>query len=325
MSETFEDKLIRTIKEKRPKLRDSSLKLYVNNIKKLNKLIGNTEFKDIDFLNNRDEVEKALHGKSNHTIKTYFASIVVALMAMNADDDLIDSYRVYMEELQEDYKNKMEGQQKTEKQQKNWLEYSKLLKIMNNLRKRVNYEKLMNKTELTRKEKNLFQSWLVASLYLLEPEKNPPIRLDYAPMVIINEKDFIKLQLDNKDNVLEDNYLVVKSRNHKYFSFNNYKTSGTYNTKEIPVGRKLNTVINAWLKFNKSNHLLVNAKDEPMSSNGLTKFINKIFEHTGKKVSVSMIRHAYLSDRYEADNQDKQAIADLMLHSQAQQNEYIKE
>jgi len=322
---TFENELISNIKEKRPKLRESSLNLYVNNIKKLNKFIGNDEFKNIDFLNNKNDVEKALLGKSNHTIKTYYASIVVALMAMDAKDDLIDMYRDDMEKLQEDYKNKMDGQQKTDKQKKNWLEYDELLKIMNNLRKKVNYEKLLNKKELSNKEKNLLQQWLVSSLYLLEPEANPPVRLNYAPMIVISEKDFIKNQLENKDKVLEDNYLVIKSRNNKYFSFNNYKTSGTYLTKEIPVGKKLNSVINSWLKFNKSGYLLLNSKDEPMNSNGLTKFINKIFEHTGKKVSVSMIRHAYLSDRYEADNEDKQAIADLMMHSQSQQTEYIKE
>ncbi len=325
MMKTFENELISNIKEKRPKLRESSLNLYVNNIKKLNKFIGNDEFKNIDFLNNKNDVEKALLGKSNHTIKTYYASIVVALMAMDAKDDLIDMYRDDMEKLQEDYKNKMDGQQKTDKQKKNWLEYDELLKIMNNLRKKVNYEKLLNKKELSNKEKNLLQQWLVSSLYLLEPEANPPVRLNYAPMIVISEKDFIKNQLENKDKVLEDNYLVIKSRNNKYFSFNNYKTSGTYLTKEIPVGKKLNSVINSWLKFNKSGYLLLNSKDEPMNSNGLTKFINKIFEHTGKKVSVSMIRHAYLSDRYEADNEDKQAIADLMMHSQSQQTEYIKE
>jgi len=325
MMKTFEKELISNIKEKRPKLRESSLNLYVNNIKKLNKFIGNDQFKNIDFLNNKNDVEKALLGKSNHTIKTYYASIVVALMAMDAKDDLIDMYRDDMEKLQEDYKNKMDGQQKTDKQKKNWLEYDELLKIMNNLRKKVNYEKLLNKKELSNKEKNLLQQWLVSSLYLLEPEANPPVRLNYAPMIVISEKDFIKNQLENKDKVLEDNYLVIKSRNNKYFSFNNYKTSGTYLTKEIPVGKKLNSVINSWLKFNKSGYLLLNSKDEPMNSNGLTKFINKIFEHTGKKVSVSMIRHAYLSDRYEADNEDKQAIADLMMHSQSQQTEYIKE
>ena len=61
-----------------------------------------------------------------------------------------------------------------------------------------------------------------------------------------------------------------------------------------------------------------------MNSNGLTKFIQNIFDYTNKRVSVSMIRHAYLTDRYMADNVDKKAIAELMLHSQSTQIEYIK-
>ena len=70
--------------------------------------------------------------------------------------------------------------------------------------------------------------------------------------------------------------------------------------------------------------MLLNAKKEPLSSNGLTKFINTIFKETGKKVSTTQIRIAYASHRYEADNEDKKNIADKMKHSIDQQIGYIK-
>tara|TARA_R110000824_G_scaffold42883_2_gene125638 strand:- start:1546 stop:2508 length:963 start_codon:yes stop_codon:yes gene_type:complete len=314
----YKDKLTTLLKEKRPNLRESSLKLYVNNMNKLSKLLNQDDFTNVNFLNDKDDIEKVLLGKSNHTIKTYYASIVVVLMALDKDEKLINKYRKDMEELQEDYKNKMDTQTKTEKQQKNWLNYDELLTIMNKLRKRVAYDGLLKKDELNRKDKSLMQSWVVASLYLLEPEANPPIRLDYAPMDIISHKEYEKLNSPKK------NYLVIKSRNQKYFAFNDYKTVGSYKEKEIKVGAKLNSVINHWLRFNKTNHLLLNSNNEPLSSNGLTKFINSIFKHTNKKVSVSMIRHAYLSNRYEADNEDKKKIAEAMMHSTSQQTEYIK-
>jgi hypothetical protein len=315
----YKEELIKILKEKRPNLRESSLKLYTNNMNKLSKLLGEEEFKNVDFLLDKNEIEKVLEGKSNHTIKTYYASIVVVMMALNMKESVIEEYRKDMEVLQEDYKNMTEGQKKTEKQEKNWLSYDELVEIMNKLRKRVNYDGLLKKSELSKKEFDLMQQWVVASLYLLEPDHNPPVRLDYADMEIISDKDYNKIENPKK------NYLVIKSRNNKYFAFNDYKTSRSYNEKEIKVGPKLNSVINNWLRYNKSGHLLLNANREPLSSNGLTKLLNKIFGGTGKKVSVSMIRHAYLSDRYEADNEDKKKIADAMMHSTSQQKEYIKE
>lgn len=314
----YKDKLTTLLKEKRPNLRESSLKLYVNNMHKLSRLLKEEDFTNVNFLEDKNDIEKVLLGKSNHTIKTYYASIVVVLMALDKSEKLIDEYRKDMDELQEEYKNKMDTQTKTEKQEKNWLNYDELLAIMNKLRKRVVYDGLLKKDELDRKEKTLMQSWVVASLYLLEPDTNPPIRLDYAPMSIISHSAYQKLKSP------KDNYLVIKSRNKKYFAFNDYKTSGSYKEKEITVGSKLNSVINHWLRFNKTGYLLLNANNEPLSSNGLTKFINNIFKHTNKKVSVSMIRHAYLSNRYEADGEDKKKIAEAMMHSTNQQSEYIK-
>jgi len=315
----YKEELIKILKEKRPNLRESSLKLYTNNMNKLSKLLGEEEFKNVDFLLDKNEIEKVLEGKSNHTIKTYYASIVVVMMALNMKESVIEEYRKDMEVLQEDYKNMTEGQKKTEKQEKNWLSYDELVEIMNKLRKRVNYDGLLKKSELSKKEFDLMQQWVVASLYLLEPDHNPPVRLDYAEMEIISDKDYNKIENPKK------NYLVIKSRNNKYFAFNDYKTSRSYNEKEIKVGPKLNSVINNWLRYNKSGHLLLNANRDPLSSNGLTKLLNKIFGGTGKKVSVSMIRHAYLSNRYEADNEDKKKIAEAMMHSTSQQKEYIKE
>ena len=140
-------------------------------------------------------------------------------------------------------------------------------------------------------------------------------------MIVINHDDYIKIDNDIKKT---NNYLVIKSRNNKYFAFNDYKTSKQDLQLEIPVGSKLNSLLNKWLKINTSGYLILNNRKEPMSSNGLTKYLNTIFKDTGKKISTSLIRHAYLSNRYNADHEDKQKIADMMMHSTLQQVEYTK-
>ncbi len=309
-------KLDKIIAKERPKLKESSRNLYIRNIKKLSKL--DNDKGDINFLMDFNKVEKLLEDKSNHTKKTYYASIVVVLKALKESDEIIKKYSDAMYNLQEKYEKDITKQEKTEKQNKNWLDFDQLVSVMVDLRRLVFYKKLLQKEKLNKAELMLLQQWLVSSLYLLEPEQNPPVRLSYATMKIIKFKDYEKIE-DKKDN-----YLVIKSRNNKFFSFNDYKTSGSYGTKEIRVGSKLNTVLNHWLKYNKTGNLLLNSKLEPMNNNGLTKFINKIFEKTGKSISVSMIRHSYLSNRYKADQEDRQKISEHMLHSTSEQTNYIK-
>jgi len=310
-------KLKDIIKEKRPKLRESSIDLYARNMRKLSKLNDEDEFENVNFLDNPSNIANMLKDKSLHTRKTYYSSIVVVLMALDKEKELIDKYRKEMEELQEFYIKEKDSNKKSEKMNKNWVEYTDLIKVMDNLRKKVSYEKIFKKENPTKKEKSLVQQLVIASLYLLEPEDNPPVRLDYI-MKVIPEKEYKSIENP------KENYLVIKSRNHKYFSFNDYKTSGTYKDKEIKVGKKLNSLLNNWLKINNSGYLLLNNKDEPLSSNGLTKALNKVFESTNKNISASMIRHAYLTDRYSETTEDKKIIADAMLHSVQEQSGYIK-
>lgn len=327
MTDSFETKLFDILKTKKPLLQDSSIKLYIRNMRTIAKGL-NIPFDNIDFLNNKNKVDEVLEGKSNNTIKTYYASIIVVLNSTTADPKLIAKYKTDMDILQDQYKSQVESQQKTEKQEENWISYNDLLNTMDILKKHVkpmlksfDIDPSLGYQQINKKDFNQIQEWVVASLYLLEPEKNPPVRLEYSNMKILNNKQWSSIA-DVEDDKL--NYLVVKNNNKKFFVFNNYKTAKVYHQKIIDVGSELNKVLNKWLKINTSDYLLLNSKNEPFSKNGLTKFIQKIFGSSGKKVSVSMIRHAYLSSRYNADTQDKASIAESMMHSVSMQSGYIK-
>ena len=58
------------------------------------------------------------------------------------------------------------------------------------IKKTLKEKKIFSKSsdELTRKDKDLLQKWLVGSLYVID-NKNPPLRLDYTPLEIVNLKD----------------------------------------------------------------------------------------------------------------------------------------
>jgi len=316
---TFIEEIKKEINEKRD-LRESSLKAYASNMNKLHKLMFDKEIQNLDFLKNKKEVMKTIENKKLSTRKTYLAAIVVTLMAFDKNEDLIKYYRDEMEDLAKQFSANMEEQKKSETQDKNWVSLSALRKVMRKYRNELNQKGIFKKepNDLTNKEFDLLQKWIVASLYILD--ENPPLRNDYI-MTVISNKEYDKLSEKEIEN---NNYMVVKSRNNKMFSLGEYKTSGKYGTKIIPVGKKLNSALNIWLKFNTSGHLLLNSKKEPMTANGLTKYLQKTFAVTGKNISSSMIRHIFISDKFPAQNKEKEEVAEKMAHSVNQQTLYSK-
>tara|TARA_R110002012_G_scaffold74803_1_gene189479 strand:- start:8714 stop:9673 length:960 start_codon:yes stop_codon:yes gene_type:complete len=316
---SFIQTIKKEINEKR-KLRPSSLNAYASNINKLHNLMFNKEITNLDFLKDKKKVMKAIEEKKLSTRKTYLAAIVVTLMAFDKDKDLIKYYRDEMEELAKMFNTEMSEQKKSEKQDENWVSLTTLRKIMRKYRNELNEKGIFKKQpeDLTNKEFELLQKWIVASLYILDD--NPPLRNDYI-MKTISNKEYSKLSEEDKK---KQNYLVIKSRNNKAFSLGDYKTSGTYGTKLIPVGKKLNSALNIWLRFNTTGNLLLNSRKQPMTANGLTKFLQKTFEPTGKNISSSLIRHIFISEKFPAVNQEKEKVASAMGHSVAQQTLYSK-
>jgi hypothetical protein len=317
------DELISTIKSKRPNIKDSSLNMYIKNLRKLNKEIGDSSnVHSLKVLKEKSKVDKFLETKAKSTKKNYYATIVVLLMTEeNEDKDLIDKYRVEMEDLDSSLKEMQKSQEKTEKQKQNWASLEELQKVMKTYKREIDMKGLFKKENLTKSELDLIQKYVITSLYVLDPENNPPLRSDYS-MTVINIKDYNKM----KDAELKQNYLVVRGQNKKFFHLGEFKTQGKFDNKTIDVGKKLNTVLNKWLKVNPTKFLLFNRSLEMMTANQLTKAVKSAFSPLNKNgLGISMIRHIVISTLYPPQNKEKQELADKMLHSVEQQtNVYSK-
>mgnify|MGYP003642495996 FL=1 len=62
-----------------------------------------------------------------------------------------------------------------------------------------------------------------------------------------------------------------------------------------------------------------------MNSNQLSKYINKVFSPTGKKISANLLRHIYITEKFPVEeNNDKKEVAEKMGHSVDTQNSYSK-
>ena len=260
-------------------IKESTKKLYMHNLKKLN---GDKEIKDLKFLKKIESILEVINAKPKNTGRSYLISIVSALKGK--DDKMYAKYYAHLMKLNEELKN---NTTKSEKQEANWLNQDVILS------KQKEYMIYLPKKskKLTKDEYNKLLDLVVLSLYTLTP---PRRSLDYINMVIGSS--------DNKD----FNYY-----NNGIFTFNNFKTNKTYNTQIEAVPKELNDLIKTYLKFKpKCENLLCLYDGSPLkNSNQITRILNNIF---GNKISVSMLRNIYLTSKFSPAIKEMTDVATAM-------------
>ena len=115
------NKIIENIKTARPRLSQTSLDLYVRNLKKLN---NNKAPRSLTYLNNFDKIMNLINTemKSEAVKKSALTSVVVALKSSKRPkQDLINKYSNNMMKLVEQNEQRQREQIRTPKQEANWL------------------------------------------------------------------------------------------------------------------------------------------------------------------------------------------------------------
>ena len=319
------EKIKKAIDEAR-NIKANSLRAYTISIQKLHNALFDKDIVDkanpLDFLKDEDGVLKAIKDLKVNTQKNYLSAVIVALDSMNPKrySTELKEYREYLDELSKEYIKELEKNEKTDNQKENWVSLSALKKVMNSYKRDLQDREVFKKENLTKKQRDILQMWVVSNLYL--HDDNPPIRLDYGDMKVISISQYNDLEKDDEEN---NNYLVAQSRTKKFFHFGEFKTKKSQGIKKIPVGKVLNSVLNIWLRFNDSGYLLIDSRDKPMNSNQLSKYITKVFSPTGKKITANSLRHIYISEKHPVEvNDSKQKTANKMLHSVSTQEKYAK-
>ena len=323
------EKLMEEVKQSR-NVRDTSIALYKRHLNKLAMDITGKEYENEKFLKTKaDEIIKYLDDKSNSVRRNFSASIMVALSPKQKNsptDEYRGVYERYAKLLTEGQANYLESKKDNKmnsKEQKNWMNFDEVISLRDNILKKLKKEKIsMSSTDISKSNFDLLQQYLVLSLYTMQA----PRRNEYASMKIINKKEYLDL---DKEDLKKNNYLVNLSKTNKLFSYGSDKVKskieGGSNT--VNITKELNTVLNLWLHFNKSDNLLVTQQGGMgMTKNQLTLLLNRIFKP--KMISTSMLRKIYLTNMFgdEAErNNKKQKIAEEMNHGTGVQNLYIKD
>jgi len=213
MSSEFVIELFQKLKDKN--LSDKSTNLYVKYLINLN---NKESFNNLMFLKNTDDILKKLEKYSDNTKKTILSAITSILSLYNDKPVYKKLHKFYFELMMNkatDMKN-IDSNVKTEKENKNWIEWEEIITIRERLKNEVS--EFVNNKIISVAQYNKLLSLLVLSLYTMTP---PRRNVDYIDMYFINH---------NKDS-LDSNKNYLDYKNKKFI----FKTSSIKSRQEIII------------------------------------------------------------------------------------------
>ena len=304
----FMMELHKELRNKR-EIADSTASQYIRTLYSLN---SELPFKNLAWLKNTASVELRLENYAESTQKSMLSTIVSTLSIVKSSSYkkvFAYWYNRMMEKVNDS--NQKDTSQKTPKQEKNWLSWDVILAHEKRLGSEVH--ELVKKKSLNPSEWQTVLAYMVLSLYTkFSPRRNQ----DYQFMKIVKTPK----QAEDKDS----NYFVLDT---KQFIFNKYKTATSHGEQVFDVPQDL---VDAILLYCKAHPLkptmkspfqfLVLHDGSPLPSvNSITRILNKIF---GKNVGTTMLRHIYLSHKYDVTEMNEDA--EKMGHTSGMQHEYMK-
>jgi hypothetical protein len=276
------------------RITDSSKKLYTSNLIRLNDGKEITNFK---FLESPENIAEMVSKSKPNTQRNYYIAICSIMSELKKDSKKYQKlYDIYYKILMDLNVSLKDQTKMTDTETENWITQDEITDLLN--KSKLVLDEIKNKRKISPEIYDRLLDLVILGLYTLMP---PRRNIDYILMKIIPE-----------DNT-EFNYLDLKN---KQFILNNYKTAGTYKTQKIDINPELFEIIKKYVslrpdKSNTSNtSFLVKYDGTPFTeSNQMSKRLNIIF---GKKISSSMLRKMYLTDKYSDTIEEMKKDAEAM-------------
>ena len=219
---------------------------------------------------------------------------------------------------------KQSSSDRTPKQQAKFVDWNKIIKLRRLLTRTVRLGKYYTRKKLLRREFQALQQNLVLHLYT----QIPPVRNDWSTVRFMTSSEWDDLTEDEKTT---DNILVMgRGAYHVYWA--DYKTVKKHGVIQQVIPKTLQTLLKKHIKYLKlhfpdNQHLLLSSTGTPMTRNGLTKFLQRLFyTHFRTNTSTSALRSIFLTHKFDKKALDEQHdIAKAMHHTPAVAREfYVK-
>ena len=292
---SFRDLIAEHLKKNRPNLSDSSLKTYVSILFNLHKKL-NPEGEDIKFFDDDEKILEHLKEKTPSTRKTVLSALFVLTGKKEYNDLMLQDCR----ESNEHYKE----QKKSKKQEEGWMSMDEIQKIYDELLTTVN---AMFSKKLLANYQSIINFILLGCLGAGVSGLPPRRSLDYTEMKIKNY------------NPQTDNYFK-----NGIFYFNIYKTKKTYGQQTLDVkslAPEFYKILKKWVSCNPTDYLLFSSVEKKLEPSQITRMMNNVL---GKTISVDLLRHIYLTEKYGKIQAEMKSDSSAMGHSTEEQALYIK-
>ena len=307
------------ISKARPSLKTNTIKQYTTNLNKLKKMFDTDDY---DFLKKPKDVMDKLSDLHYLSQRNILNAVIVLLMALNDDkkyDELLEEYGKLRDDLNNKYNDEQKSGVISDKQSKNFATTEEVFNMINEMADELKPLKKKSNDNITKKEKQLLQAYVLFNIYARMPFRN-----DVAGMMSINQAAYKKLSDEEKK---ENNYLVVPSKGNLYFVLNKYKTSKKYQELDLKIEDKdLRKILRYYLKVNGMGVLFKTSTDKPLTRIELSKVLLKYSKkYMNKSISTTLLRKIYLSSKYGNMKEELEKDNKVMGHSkQVALDTYVK-
>ena len=201
---------------------------------------------------------------------------------------------------------------RTPKQEAKFVDWNKIIKLRRLLTRTVRLGKFYTRKKLSKQEFQTLQQNLVLHLYT----EIPPVRNDWSTVRFMTSSEWDNLSNAEKKTM---NVLVLgRGAYHVYWA--DYKTVKKHGVIQQVIPKPLQSILKKHVRFLRqhfpeTDHLLLNTIGTPMSRNGLTKFLQRLFyRHFRTKTSTSALRSIFLTHKFDKKLLDEQAAVAKAMH-----------
>ncbi len=301
----------------------SSARVYSSNLSRIHReFLSHTKYsQDLKWLgaNHKSLLKKLKKVENLNTQRNLLAASLVGFDLLK-NTDAREPYVAQIATLNE----KQSSSDRTPKQEAKFVNWNQILKLRRLLTRTVRLGKYYTRKKLLRREFQALQQNLVLHLYT----QIPPVRNDWSTVRFMTSTEWDDLTEEEKQT---DNILVLgRGAYHVYWA--DYKTVKKHGVIQQVIPKTLQTLLKKHIKYLKlhfpeNDHLLLNSTGSPLSRNGLTKFLQRLFyTHFRTKTSTSALRSIFLTHKFDKKALDEQRdIAKAMHHTPGVAREfYVK-
>ena len=263
----LKQELEKQIIKNRENIKASSVKTYISCLSNLIKKMDGEL--DVKFFDNTKKILAYLDDKTPVQRKTCLSALFILTKNEDYQKPMLEDIKLVNTQYKEQTKNKKESE--------NWLSQEDLQAFYNIYFKIAN--DIFKKKEWTNSDISELQKYFLLTFlggYFFPPRRS---------------QDFTELKLKNFDKE-KDNFYYKGC-----FYFNIYKTAKSFGEQKIELPIEIDKQVKKYIKKIDNEYFFFNPKTgNKLTSPNITLMINSIF---GKKASVNILRHVYLSNKYK--------------------------